>query len=167
MPLDEQLSIIEDYYRRGGPGARGSLVGACLGRCPRPTLLLWVKGHADAASACAARRAAPKQGGQTLLPKQLEAALAAFIYLQWQSGLTLTPEQVIAIATIEAMKAGCAFKVRFGAAVILGLRADKPRAPRRRIRPLSRLPTGIDASAGTMPYLGGATRLAKRAVRPR
>lgn len=112
---------VEEYFRLKRSGAPAPLKNAAFGRVKEPTLCGWVKGHPDAEAALAALAAARKRGGQTHLPEHVEKALAAFIYLQWQSGLTLTTEQVIAMATIEAATRGLPFQARLRARAVSGV----------------------------------------------
>ena len=69
-------------------------------------------GAAGLSAALAARR---KPGGQTCLPAAAEKALALLIVTQWKAGLTLTTDQVLAMASIEAKKLGSPFQVRLRA----------------------------------------------------
>jgi hypothetical protein len=114
-PATEKAAI-EDYYRLKDANSPAPLKNAAFNRVKENTLCTWVKGHATAEAALAAYEERRKQGGQTHLPAAVEAAIGKVIYAQWSKGLTPTPEQVIAMATIEAERLGLPWKVRFFAA---------------------------------------------------
>lgn len=103
---------IKSYFELGGKGSHGALSGAARGRVAKTTLLEWVKGHADAETALEAYRDRPGRGHPTLLKKAVERAMAALAVGMWKQNRTLTTDQLLAIATIEAEKAGTPFKVR-------------------------------------------------------
>lgn len=135
---------IDEYFRLKAAKAPAPLKNAAFGRVKESTLCQYVKGHATAAAVHAARAAAPKRGGQTLLPAATEKALAAVILKQWQAGLTLTNDQVIGMATVQADELGTPFTVRLRArAVRLGFVLS----PGDRMRPGARQTTGTSASA--------------------
>lgn len=149
---------IEDYFRRKAAKLPAPLKNAAFGRVKEPTLCGWVKGHATAEAALAARAAARPRGGQTRLPVDVEKALAGVIHDQWLASMTLSTEQVIAMATIEAAARGLPFQARLRArAVSWGFVLS----PGDRMPPASRPPTGTSASAARTSCPG--TVLAARA----
>ncbi len=103
---------IKTFFQERALKPCGALKRAALGRVKEPTLCGWLKGHDDVDSALAAYRARAPRGGQTVLSPQVEQALATLIYQMWQRGLTCTSDQVIAMATEEAFRAGTPCTVR-------------------------------------------------------
>jgi hypothetical protein len=137
-------SAVAEYYRLKATKAPAPLKNAAFGRVKEPTLCGWVKGHATAETALAALAARRRRGGQTCLPSEVEKALALTIVTQWKAGLTLTKEQVLAMATIEAIRRGAPFQVRLRAGVVswgFGL------SPSDRMPPIARPAIGTTASA--------------------
>jgi len=108
-------SAVEEYFRLKAANAPAPLKNAAFQRVKEPMLCKYVKGHATAEAALAALAARRKPGGQTCLPAAAEKALALLIVTQWKAGLTLTTDQVLAMATIEAKKLGSPFQVRLRA----------------------------------------------------
>ena len=105
-------AALKAYFALGGPGKRGALREAALGRVKEPTLHRHVKGHATAESALAAYEGVRKVGHPTQLPKEVEEAVAKLAYLCWQQNRVLSWEQMFAVATLEAGRLGKPFKVR-------------------------------------------------------
>jgi|688.fasta_scaffold164694_1 hypothetical protein len=169
-PLDgeRKKSAVVEFFRLKAAKLPAPLKNAAFGRVKEPTLCGWVKGHATAEAALAALAQRPQRGGQTVLPERTEKALAALILTMWQSGMTLTTEQVLAMATIQARAAGTPFKVRFRLRLVSwGFRLSPPR----RMPPGWRRATGTTASAprtgcpGTAPSAAARNSALRRSVR--
>ena len=111
-------SAVEEYFRLKAANASAPLKNAAFGRVKEPMLCKYVKGHATAEAALAALAARRRRGGQTCLPVEAEKALALLVVTQWKAGLTLTKEQVLAMATIEAIRRGAPFQVRLRAGAV-------------------------------------------------
>ena len=160
---------VEEYFRLKAAKAPAPLKNAAFGRVKEPTLCGWVKGHASAETALAALAARRKRGGQTCLPAEAEKALGLTVVTQWQAGLTLTKEQVLAMATIEAKERGTPFQVRLRAGAVswgFGL-SPSDRMPR-----VARLATGTTVSAprtscpGSVPSAPAPSTGRRRRARP-
>jgi hypothetical protein len=137
-PGDAERAV-QEYFRLKAEKAPAPLKNAAFGRVKEPTLCGWVKGHAIAETALAALAARRKRGGQTCLPVDVEKALAFTVVSQWKVGLTLTMEQVLAMATVEAKARGTPFQVRLRARAVswgFGL------SPNDRMPRVARLATG-------------------------
>lgn len=164
---DAEAAIV-DFFRRKAEKLPAPLKNAAFGRVKEPTLCGWVKGHASAETALAALAARRRRGGQTHLPKEVETALAAVVVESWRCGMTLTIEQVLAMATVEARARGTPFQVRFRLrAVSWGFRPE----PSDRMRPGWRRATGTAASAArtssqaTVPSVTGRNTALRRRAR--
>ena len=145
QPPDGELqkSAVEEYFRLKAAKLPAPLKNAAFGRVKEPTLCGWVKGHATAETALAALEQRRQRGGQTVLPERTEKALAALIVAMWKVGMTLTTEQVLAMATIQARAAGTPFQVRFRLRLVSwGFRLSPPR----------RMPPGWRRATGTTAF---------------
>jgi transposase len=76
------------------------------------TLSNWVRRHDDAASAIA-RHCGARPGRHTVLPKEVEDAVAKLVVKCWQQNRTLCREAVVCIATDAAEKHGVVWQVRW------------------------------------------------------
>ena len=160
-------SAIVEFFRRKAAKLPAPLKNAAFGRVKEPTLCGWVKGHATAEAALAALEQRPKRGGQTVLPERTEKALAKLIVDRWKAGMTLTTEQVLAMATLEARALGTPFQARFRLRVVSwGFRLSPPR----RMPPGWRRATGTTAGAprtgcpGTVPSAAARNTALRRSV---